>query len=231
MALTGLYKAKVTKVDGTILTAFIPQVFGDASVQISDIVGTAPTSSEMGWVAFQGGNREYPVWFGTGVAGSGTAGGVQDVMWVSTTAPSDPDIEMWYDTDEVVAAVGPKVDLYSVPGTYTWTMPALATRVRIEGVGAGTGGGAGRRGAAGTVRCGGGGGGSAGYSWIDYAASDLPATLTVLVSPGTAGAPAVTVDDTNGGTAANSANSAVYSGTTYYFDVRGATGGSGGTNA
>ena len=52
----------------------------------------------MGWVFFQGGNPEFPVWT-SGIGGGG--GSVSDVVWV---APSEPgaSMELWYDTDDEV---------------------------------------------------------------------------------------------------------------------------------
>ena len=37
--------------------------------------------------------------------GGGGGGGSGDVMWVGPSAPADPTIELWYDTDEVAASV------------------------------------------------------------------------------------------------------------------------------
>ena len=54
----------------------------------------APTQG-MGWVFFQGGNPEFPVWQG-GVGG----GTVSDVVWAGPDAPTDKSIELWWDTDE-----------------------------------------------------------------------------------------------------------------------------------
>jgi hypothetical protein len=102
--------------NGTQLTAFIPQVFGDTSVTIEEYVGTlGPTG--MGWVAFHGGNPEIPVWLGAGTAtttttttGAGT-GTVTDVVWVGPGAPSADDTELWYDTDEAVSAVVDSIEI------------------------------------------------------------------------------------------------------------------------
>lgn len=60
----GIYQAKAITLTGSVLTAYIPQVFGDVQVTIENFVGTAPTTDIMGWVAFQGGNPEFPVWIG-----------------------------------------------------------------------------------------------------------------------------------------------------------------------
>ena len=55
-----IYRAKATQATDTTLTAYIPQVFGDAPVVIHDFLG--PPAPGMGWVFFQAGNPEHPVW-------------------------------------------------------------------------------------------------------------------------------------------------------------------------
>jgi hypothetical protein len=99
----GVYRAKAQRLDGTKLTANVPQVFGEQDVIITAFVGSPPTSSEMGWVAFHGGRPEFPVWLGVGTGGGGGGGGggtVTDTLWVGPSAPTDASIEMWWDTDE-----------------------------------------------------------------------------------------------------------------------------------
>ena len=53
----------------------------------------------MGWVSFQGGDPEFPVWT-SGIGGGEGGGTVTDTLWVGPGAPPDPSIEMWWDTDE-----------------------------------------------------------------------------------------------------------------------------------
>lgn len=67
-----IYRAKATQFDGTTVTAFVPQVFGDQPLTITDFVGTPAVG--MGWVFFQAGNPEFPVWT-SGMGGGGTSGG------------------------------------------------------------------------------------------------------------------------------------------------------------
>ena len=99
MAYAGIYRAKALRLDDThLLTANVPQIFGEAPVTITSFVGDPPSESEMGWVAFHGGRPEYPVWLGVGTGGGG--GTVSDVVWVGADAPEDDDIELWWDTDE-----------------------------------------------------------------------------------------------------------------------------------
>ena len=97
-ALPGIYRAKAASVSGTTLTAFIPQIFGDLAVPVTEFVGGMPTATAMGWVAFHGGNADKPVWLG-----GGDGGGVTDAVWVGPNAPAEASTELWFDTDETVA--------------------------------------------------------------------------------------------------------------------------------
>ena len=96
MAYPGVYRAKAVSINGTKLAAFIPQVFGDVSVTVENFVGRLPATGQMGWVSFQGGNPEFPVWHG----GGGGGGTVTDVVWVDPKEPTSAAMELWYDTDE-----------------------------------------------------------------------------------------------------------------------------------
>lgn len=97
----GVYRAKAQRLDGSNLTANIPQVFGTQDVLVTSFVGSPPTSQVMGWVAFHGGRPEFPVWLGGGTGGGGT---VTDSVWVGPDPPTDPSVEMWWDTDETAQA-------------------------------------------------------------------------------------------------------------------------------
>ncbi|CAB5224756.1 hypothetical protein UFOVP742_1, partial [uncultured Caudovirales phage] len=77
------------------------------------------------------------------------------------------------------------VEVFSMPGTFTWTKPAGAKQVAVELVSGGNGGGAGGKGTSGTAIFGGAGGGAGGYSRTLLSASELEATCSVVV--GTAG--------------------------------------------
>lgn len=47
------------------------------------------------------------MWLGTGIGGGGGGGGtVSDVVWVGANAPADPEMELWWDTDEELPAGG-----------------------------------------------------------------------------------------------------------------------------
>ena len=117
-----IYRAKAVQATATKLTAYVPQVFGDVSVEITDFLG--PPVAGMGWVFFQAGNPEHPVWT-TRVASEGQAdwseeiteleaadaaldtrldvieqggGDSSDEVWVGPNAPIGGQ-ELWYDPD------------------------------------------------------------------------------------------------------------------------------------
>lgn len=112
----GLYKAKAVKLSTTEVTALIPQVFGDTSVIITDFLG--PPSIGMGWVFFQSGDESHPVW----CSGLGGGGSVSDVVWVDPAAPTDKNIELWWDTDDT-APLDPRY-LTPAQGDARYTQPA-----------------------------------------------------------------------------------------------------------
>lgn len=130
MALPGLYRAKVATVNGSTITAFIPQVFGDTAVTVRDFSGSMPSTAAMGWVGFQGGMAEFPVWISAVVTAAAAAtppdtgggGTVTDTLWVGTSAPTDSSIELWYDTDEPVTGGGG-----GSGGTYTHNQTSPAS--------------------------------------------------------------------------------------------------------
>jgi hypothetical protein len=104
-----LYRAKAVSIRSGAVEAFVPQVFGETTVTITDALGLLPTAPTMGWVFFQAGNPEFPVWSsGLGAAGgggdNGNGGGppvvVPDEVWVGPGTPPDAVTELWYDTDE-----------------------------------------------------------------------------------------------------------------------------------
>jgi hypothetical protein len=124
-----------------------------------------------------------------------------------------------------------QVDDYATPGTFVYTKPAGATRVEVSVLNAGCGGGSGRRGAAGTARFGGGGGAAGLLVRQSFKADDLPASVTVRVAAGGAGAAAQTVDNTDGTTGAPPAVWSYFGATILIAPRHSVGGGFGGTAA
>jgi hypothetical protein len=97
VAYPSIYRAKAIQFDGTTLIAYVPQVFGDVTIEITDIIGAVEPG--MGWVFFQAGNPEFPVWM-SGVSEAAAAGGeegggssiflTRDYRWLNTTNAADP---------------------------------------------------------------------------------------------------------------------------------------------
>jgi hypothetical protein len=118
-----IYRAKATRWSGTALTVLVPQIFGEAPVEVTDFTGTPTTG--MGWVLFQGGNPEFPVWLGRSVSvGGGTVEFPEippqiDEVWVGPTEPTDPDIELWFDPDEVIPTARQAVEAKGTITSYT----------------------------------------------------------------------------------------------------------------
>lgn len=102
-----------------------------------------------------------------------------------------------------LGAKAPQVTAITTPGAGTYTIPDGAVTLALELRGGGGGGGAGRRGAAGTVRCGGGPGGNGAHVEVVLTAAELLAAfpsgeVPYVVGAGAAGGAAVTTDDTDG---------------------------------
>ena len=94
-----LYRAKVAALNGgSSIKAFVPQVYGDTPIDISQFLGITPRSYEFGWVFFQSGNPSYPVWASGAsdiIIGPGGIDGVQRIVagtgiTVDETDPFNP---------------------------------------------------------------------------------------------------------------------------------------------
>ena len=97
-----IYRAKAVRYSGKTLTTYVPQVFGDQSIEVANIIGE-PTG--MGWVMFEAGNPAFPVWLSEDLSGGGGGSDFDpavlaplDEVWIG---PGDPgmEYELWYDTD------------------------------------------------------------------------------------------------------------------------------------
>ena len=96
-SLSGVYEGRIVSLGNGNATAFIPQVFGDVNVTISDFVHTPEVG--MGWVAFLSGNCEYPVWL-SGAGGSG-GGGSDGFSFIQDTFPVPKKAgQTWFDTSD-----------------------------------------------------------------------------------------------------------------------------------
>jgi len=115
--------------------------------------------------------------------------------------------------------------VYTTPGTSTWTKPAGAKWVEIVMFGGGGAGASGGRYATTSGRFGGGGGGGGPVLIAKVAASALGATETVVVGAGGTGGPSTTTDTTLG-TAGTQGGSSSFS----IFTAIGGNGGTGGGN-
>lgn len=112
--------------------------------------------------------------------------------------------------------------------TTAFPKPDWAKWIICEIWGQGGAAGSGRKGAAGTVACGGGAGSSAMYVKIGLAAAEVGATIACVVPGSPAGGAAVTTDSTDGNTGAPRTNTTVQVGQ-YTIVVPGGVPGSGGT--
>lgn len=103
MSYNAIYRARAAASGGT-LDVFVPQVFGDVPIKVTESVGGKVTG--MGWVMFQGGDPAYPVWLpdvglGSGDGGGGGGGSATDDEVFIGPEPPGLEYELWYDTDAV----------------------------------------------------------------------------------------------------------------------------------
>lgn len=97
-----VYRARAVHINGAAIDVFVPQVFGETAIVVSEYLGGPPEEPGMGWVVFQGGNPEFPVWAGNlASGGTGGTGGGTDEVWVGPSEPTIPTIELWLDTDAI----------------------------------------------------------------------------------------------------------------------------------
>lgn len=119
------------------------------------------------------------------------------------------------------------LQVFSTPGTTTWTKPTAGNLVFIMLIGGGGGGGSGRRGSSAS---GGGGGAGGGVTFFILPKSSLGGSETVVVGAGGAGGAAQTVDSTNGNNGVAGADTIFrFSGTNWLFAKGGGQAGGGTT--
>jgi hypothetical protein len=99
--LNGVYEGRIVSLGEGNATAFVPQVFGDTTIVISNFLATPVVGR--GWVTFQAGDPEHPVWLSGAFV---TAGGVappgeggSGFTYSQDFPPTDPsEDETWFNT-------------------------------------------------------------------------------------------------------------------------------------
>lgn len=91
----GVYRARALQVQGGVITAYVPQVFGDTPISITEVVGGMPDGPSNGWVMFESGWPDFPVW---------SSGVIQDV---EEPPPAPPDASgVTFDSSGLVVITG-----------------------------------------------------------------------------------------------------------------------------
>lgn len=127
MPFPSLYRAKAASVQAGVIQAFVPQVFGETPITITESLGPMPDATTMGWVFFQAGDADFPVW----ASGLGTgSAAVPDEVWIGPDTPLASALELWYDTD----AVAPQPAAANVTFTPTGTIAATNTQAAVAEV-------------------------------------------------------------------------------------------------
>jgi hypothetical protein len=229
-------------------TQDLGDVFGNVVLDLSTgqvfvarVIG-ATTFSFVNWPA----GAVEPTVIATQDATGGRTLGFAGVNWLppgSTPAfqvgPGQVNITSFFSIDRGVTVYGqapatpflPQTTDYSIPGSYTYNVPAGATTLDVIAVGGGGGGAGGSRDAATAAHSGGAGGGGAGYALRSISVPDLGyrTALTVVVAAGGAGGAGVTADTSSGAVGANGGQSTLDSADLALRLVK-AGGGSGGGN-
>lgn len=227
-ALAGTQSAgKVLRSDGTSTTLANIQA-GDVPTLNQSTTGTAAGLSSTLAIASGGTGqttRQAAIDALTGTQSAGTYAR-SDGTHTTLSAIQAADIPV-LNQNTTGTAKAPDIQYYTTVGTATWTKPAGAVTTEAFVMSGGAGGGSGRRGAAGSVRCGGGGGAGATLMSRKFATADLTSTVTVTVGDGGTGGLAVAANDTSGASGSVSGSSSF--GT--YLAGQLSTGGLGGTAA
>lgn len=121
-----------------------------------------------------------------------------------------------------------RAQIVTIQSSQAIPVPSWAVTVRVQIWGQGPASGSGRKGAPGTVACGGGAGSSAMYAEITVAAVELGGSVVCVVPGAPAGGAAVTADNTNGNPGAARTSTSAMLGD-YLMMVTGGQPGAGGT--
>jgi hypothetical protein len=126
-----LYRAKSTRWTGNALRTLVPQVFGEAEVEITSYLNEPTTG--MGWVMFQGGDPEFPVWLGPLTSTTTSADGAsifitRDYRWLNQVTETDPgDGRVKVDNLDPALATEVYISAYDLSDTAFITLLSLTT--------------------------------------------------------------------------------------------------------
>jgi hypothetical protein len=121
-----------------------------------------------------------------------------DIQPLGTKSYGNPATGLAADSGHVhPTPTAPDIQVFSANGT--WNKVAGVQTVQLMMIGSGGGGGGGHRGPSTSAACGGGGGGGGGLLIRQFAAADLPTSVTVTIGAGGASGGAATSDASNGG--------------------------------
>jgi hypothetical protein len=123
--LYGVYRSVCLDADvnGSVLRCHVPQVFADETVTILDVTGGMPDAGEVGWVAFESGFPDRPVWLSAGSGAGGT-----DEVWIGPSEPGSG-VEIWYDTDAPAAGAWTNVTFQNGWTNYGFTNQTVQIRM------------------------------------------------------------------------------------------------------
>lgn len=98
---------------------------------------------------------------------------------------------------------GVLLEVFATAGTFAWTKATGAKVIRARCISGGGGGGSGRKGAAGSVRCGGPSGSGGHIAEATFPAAAVPSSGSIVVGAGGAGGAAQTTNSTDGNAGTN----------------------------